>query len=323
MRVSSGGETRSTRDAVELADRHQQDVRAKIATVIELLKDVPKPIAYVLGGGGAWGSVHVGQLRALAKTDLRPDFVVGTSVGALNATIVAETPEIAHDRLAAFWSLVTTDEVFGSKRQMMMNMAALRPAIADPTPLRELLLRSTPSRDFADLQLPLTAVAADVTTGHHVELNSGDLISAMMASAAIPGMFPVVERDGLRLVDGGILYNVPISIAAEQGAQTIVVLDCGFNLFAPRTDPTFPHSLLRAVAIMASAQVRRDLTLYTDRTIIYVPGNWPPSQTPYDFTHSNENASESFEIAMDWLEGLTIDGKGLYGAPPDVTRVGS
>ena len=93
-----------------------------------------------------------------------------------------------------------------------------------------MLLRSTPSRDFSDLQLPLTAVAADVTTGHHVELNSGDLISALMASTAIPGVFPVVEREGLRLVDGGILYNVPISIAAEQGAQTIVVLDCGFNL---------------------------------------------------------------------------------------------
>lgn len=291
--------------------------------MIELLKDVPRPIAYVLGGGGAYGSIQVGQLRALAKTDLRPDFVVGTSVGALNATIVAETPELAADRLAAFWSLVTTEEVFGSKRQMMMNMAALRPAIADPAPLRELLLRSTPSRDFADLQLPLTAVAADVTTGHHVEMNTGDLISAMMASAAIPGMFPAVEREGRRLVDGGILYNVPISIAAAQGAKTIVVLDCGFNLFAPRTDPTFPHSLLRAVAIMASAQVRRDITLHPDRTIIYVPGKWPPSQMPYDFTHSDQNAAASYEIAMDWLEALKIKGKGLYGAPPDVTRAES
>jgi NTE family protein len=291
--------------------------------VIELLKHVPKPIAYVLGGGGAYGSIHVGQLRALAKTDLRPDFVVGTSVGSLNATIVAETPEIAHDRLAAFWSLVTREDVFGSARKMMVNLAALRPAIADPTPLREMLLRSTPSRDFSDLQLPLTAVAADVTTGHHVELNSGDLISALMASTAIPGVFPVVEREGLRLVDGGILYNVPISIAAEQGAQTIVVLDCGFNLFAPRTDPTLPHALLRAAAIMASSQVRRDLLTHPDRTILYVPGKWPPASMPYDFSKAYENGTESYEIAMDWLEGLKIRGAGLYGEPPDVTRVES
>ncbi len=290
--------------------------------MIELLDKLPKPIAYVLGGGGAYGSVQVGQIRALAKTDIRPDFVVGTSVGSLNATIIAETPEIAHDRLAAFWTLLTREDVFGSMRKMMFNMSSLRPALADPTSLREMLLASTPSRDFSDLKLPLTAIAADVTTGHHVELKSGDLISALMASIAIPGIFPVVEREGRRLVDGGILHNVPISIAAEQGAQTIVVLDCAFNMFAPRTDPTLPHALLRAASIMVSGQVRRDLALYTDRTILYVPGKWPPASMPYDFTNSYaKNGNESYELAMDWLEALEIKGTGLYGEPPDYMRV--
>ncbi len=290
--------------------------------MIELLDKLPKPIAYVLGGGGAYGSVQVGQIRALAKTDIRPDFVVGTSVGSLNATVIAETPEIAHDRLGAFWTLLTRADVFGSMRKMMFNMSSLRPALADPTPLREMLLAATSSRDFADLKLPLTAIAVDVTTGHHVELNSGDLISALMASIAIPGIFPVVEREGLRLVDGGILHNVPISIAAEQGAQTIVVLDCAFNMFAPRTDPTLPHALLRAVAIMVSGQVRRDLALYRDRTILYVPGKWPPASMPYDFTNAYaKNGNESYELAMDWLEALEIEGSGLYGEPPDYMRV--
>ncbi len=290
--------------------------------MIELLGKLPKPIAYVLGGGGAYGSVQVGQIRALAKTDIRPDFVVGTSVGSLNATIIAETPEIAHDRLGAFWTLLTREDVFGSMRKMMFNLSSLRPALADPTRLREMLLASTPSRDFSDLELPLTAIAADVTTGHHVELNSGDLISALMASVAIPGIFPVVEREGRRLVDGGILHNVPISIAAEQGAQTIVVLDCAFNMFAPRTDPTLPHALLRAVAIMVSGQVQRDLALYNDRTILYVPGKWPPASMPYDFTNSYaKNGNESYELAMDWLEALEIKGTGLYGEPPDYMRV--
>ncbi len=290
--------------------------------MIELLGKLPKPIAYVLGGGGAYGSVQVGQIRALAKTDIRPDFVVGTSVGSLNATIIAETPEIAHDRLGAFWTLLTREDVFGSMRKMMFNLSSLRPALADPTRLREMLLASTPSRNFSDLELPLTAIAADVTTGHHVELNSGDLISALMASVAIPGIFPVVEREGRRLVDGGILHNVPISIAAEQGAQTIVVLDCAFNMFAPRTDPTLPHALLRAVAIMVSGQVQRDLALYNDRTILYVPGKWPPASMPYDFTNSYaKNGNESYELAMDWLAALEIKGTGLYGEPPDYMRV--
>lgn len=290
--------------------------------VIELAQHLPKPIAYVLGGGGSYGSIHVGQLRALAKTDIRPDFVVGTSVGSLNGTIVAETPDTAADRLAAFWSLVTREDIFGSVRQMMINLAALRPALADPRPLRNLIVSATPARDFGDLKLPLTAVAADSVTGELVEIKEGDLLSALMASAAIPGIFPVVEREGRRLIDGGILANVAIGVAAKQGAQTIVVLDCGFNLFAPRTDPTLPHALLRAVAIMAAGQVKRDLALYQDRTILYVPGKWPPAAMPYDFTKAAINGQESYELAYKWLNELEIDGTGLYGEPPNVTKYG-
>jgi NTE family protein len=289
--------------------------------MIELVASLPKPIAYVLGGGGSYGASQAGQLRALARTDLRPDFVVGTSVGSLNGTILAETPETAGDRLSAFWSLVDRDMIFGSTRTMMMNLASLRPALAEPGPLRSLIERSTTSRDFADLELPLTAVAADVNTGRHVELNSGDLVSALMASTAIPGVFPSVIRDGRKLIDGGVLANIPIGVAAEQGAETIVVLDCGFNLFAPRTDPTLPHVLLRAAAMMAAAQVRRDLALYADRTILYVPAKWPAASRPYDFTKSQINNSESYSLALKWLIELEVDGPGLYGDPPDVTGV--
>lgn len=290
--------------------------------VIELAEKLPRPIAYVLGGGGSYGAVHVGQLRALAKTDLTPDLVLGTSVGSLNGTIVAESPDTAADRLAAFWSLVTREDVFGTVRQMMINLASLRPALGDSRGLKELLLSATPARDFSDLKLPLTAVAADAMSGELVEIRSGDLISALLASAAIPGIFPVVEREGRRLIDGGVLANVPIGIAAEQGAKTIVVLDCGFNLFAPRTDPTWPHAMLRAAAIGAAGQVKRDLALCQDRTILYVPGKWPAAALPYDFSKSSINASESYEQAYQWLQELEIDGTGLYGEPPNVTKYG-
>ena len=290
--------------------------------MIELIASLPKPIAYVFGGGGSYGAVQVGQLRAIAKTDLLPDFVVGTSVGSLNATIVAETPLTAGDRLGGFWSLASRRDIFGSTRQMMRNMVTLRPGIADSRPLRDLLERSTASRDFTDLSLPLTAVAADAVTGHVAELRDGDLISALMASTAIPGVFPIVERDGQRLMDGGIIANVPIAIAAEQGAKSIVVFDCGFNLFAPTTDPTLPHVLLRAAAIMAAAQVRRDLALCASEcTILYVPGKWPPISRPYEFNKTDLNNQDSYQVALKWLRELQIKGTGLHGAPPDVTRV--
>ena len=211
---------------------------------------------------------------------------------------------------------MTREDVFGSARKMMVNLAALRPAIADPTPLREMLLRSTPSRDFSDLQLPLTAVAADVTTGHHVELNSGDLISALMASTAIPGVFPVVEREGAAIGR----WRDPLQRSHQHRRRTGCADDRRPRLrlqpFAPRTEPTLPHALLRAAAIMASSQVRRDLLTHPDKTILYVPGKWPPASMPYDFSKAYENGTESYEIAMDWLEGLKIKGAGLYGEPP-------
>jgi NTE family protein len=289
--------------------------------MFDLAARLPRPISYVFGGGGSYGSVQVGQLRAFSRTDVEPDFVVGTSVGSLNATIVAETPHAAGDRLAAFWSMVRREDIFGSTRQAMVNMAALRPGIADPRPLQALLERSTASRDFADLKLPLTAVAADVATGAIAELRSGDLISALIASTAIPGVFPIVERDGQRLMDGGILANVPIGVAANQGAATLVVFDCGFNLFAPRTEPTLPHVLLRAAAMMSAQQVRNDLAMYSDRTILYLPGNWPPASRPYDFGKTAENNRKSYDAVMTWLAELELDGPGLYGLPPDVTRL--
>ena len=80
---------------------------------IQLADQLPGPIAYVLAGGASYGAVQVGQLRALARTDIRPDFVVGTSVGALNGAVVAEDPDSAADRLAALWSSVTREMVFG------------------------------------------------------------------------------------------------------------------------------------------------------------------------------------------------------------------
>ena len=132
---------------------------------------------------------------------------------------------------------------------------------------------------------------------------------------------PALTDDAGRFTLTGLRVSGHYLIAAEQGAQTIVVFDCAFNMFAPRTDPTLPHALLRAAAIMVSGQVRRDLAQYGDRTILYVPGKWPPASMPYDFGSSYaKNGNESYELAMDWLEELELDGPGLYGTPPGYMR---
>lgn len=237
-------------------------------------------------------------------------------MGALNGTIVAEDPARAPDRLAALWSTVTREEIFGKTLPTAYRLASRQGSAIDNRSLQAFTERATPARTFADLKIPHTAVATDFDTGEAIALREGDLISAVLASAAIPAVFPAIERDGRRLVDGGVVANVPISIAAAQGAQTIVVLDCGFTVIAPQQELTLRSTMLRMAAIMASQQVRRDLEKVRDRTVLYLPGPWPIRTRPDDFRKSQELANAAFELSLEWLAQLRIEGSGRYGKAP-------
>ncbi len=283
---------------------------------IELAASLPGPVAYVLAGGASFGSTQVGHLRALAQTDLVPDFVVGTSVGSLNGAVVAEDPQAAPDRLTELWSSVTKQEIFGTALNHAVSIATGRPSAVDNDGLRAFIERAISARTFEQLALPHTAMATDFDTGRAVALNEGDLITALLASAAIPLVFPEVERGGRRLVDGGLVANVPISAAAGLGAQTIVVLDCGFTLMPPAKEDTYSGRLLRTAAIMSAQQVRRDLESVTDRTVLYLPGPWPIKTRPDDFRASVEIMTRTYGLTMAWLHALEPHGPGRYGAAP-------
>lgn len=283
---------------------------------IRLAAGLPRPIAYVLAGGASYGAVQVGHLRALAATDVVPDFVVGTSVGSLNGAVVAEDPMTAPQRLASLWGSITRQEIFGTMLGSAVSIATGKPSVSTHAGLRDVIERSLDARTFDQLQLPYTAMATDFDTGRSVALREGDLVSALLASAAIPLVFPVVERDGHRLVDGGLVANVPIRAAAAQNASTLVVLDCGFTLLAPLREDTYTSRLLRTAAIMAAQQVRRDLEQVTDRYVLYLPGPWPIRARPDDFTLSTELAQRTHGLTMSWLTSLRLQGPGRYGRAP-------
>lgn len=283
---------------------------------IELARFLPKPVAYVLAGGASYGAVQVGHLRALAETDIEPDLIVGTSVGSLNGAILAEDPEAAPTRLTELWSNITRAEVFGRTIDMAVNMVAHQPSATGNDGLRAVIERALAARDFSDLTVPHTAIATDFDTGEVVAINDGDLISALLASAAIPLVFPHVARDGRNLVDGGLVANVPMGAAAAQGAESLVVLDCGFTLLAPERDDTYIGILMRTAAIMAAQQVRRDLEKVADKTVLYLPGPWPIGSRPDEFGNSEKMASSSYDLALEFLSELHMEGTGRYGDTP-------
>lgn len=287
---------------------------------LHLVADLPRPIAFVLAGGASFGAVQVGHLRALARTDITPDLVVGTSVGALNGTAVALDPDTAADRLASVWASLRREDIFGSPLTSAYRLAARQSSLADHSALRSLVERMLPVRHFSDLQLPLTAVATDFDSGDLVDLHKGDLVTAILASASIPGIFPFVERGGNRLVDGGLVANLPVTVAAEASAKTIVILDCGLSVM-PYADASIMGAIFRSFGIMATRQTRRDLASVTDRHVLYLPGPWPVTRRPDDFSNSSPISDATYSITREWLKALRIDGPGIYGSSPfDMTR---
>src|SRR5262245_37036462 len=166
------------------------------------------------------------MLRALVERDLAPDFVVGASVGAINAAYYAGAPDPAGvERLAAIWTRIRRSDVFPvSMVQGLLGFLRGRNSLVDPSPLRALIARELPYARLEEARIPCRIVAADVLDGSEVVLSSGPAVEALLASAAIPGVFPPVELDGKHLIDGGVSSNTPLSTAIGLGAKRITVL---------------------------------------------------------------------------------------------------
>jgi NTE family protein len=296
-----------------------------VTETLALQHMIPRPLAYVLGGGGSRGAVQLGMLQALANTDLRPDLVVGTSVGSLNGAIVASDPDGAAATLAEIWPRIDRQQVFpgGFLLKTLAATTAGRPYVFDPTPLSDLLQEYLPVSRVEDLQVPFTAIATDLDTGVRVEMDSGDLRTALLASSAVPVAFPWVERDGRRLVDGGLVANIPIRQAVARGARSVLVLDCGIFGAEGRWSQGIVGVVVQSLAIAGRQQVTVDLEAAADLPVLYLPVPASIPTTIFDFESTAALAAESYAQAMVALTALAERGPqfsqleaGLYGQPP-------
>lgn len=185
-------------------------------------------IGFVLGGGGVLGAAEVGMLRALDEAGVRPDVIVGTSVGAVNGALTAARPGPGgiHD-LAELWRDFGSSEVLGGTLiNRFLTLARTRTHVNDSDALRRLLEEHLPET-FGELEVPFQCVAASVERARSVWFSEGSLIDPILASCAVPGVFPPVVIDGEHLLDGGLVHSIPVARAAELGATTIYVLHVG------------------------------------------------------------------------------------------------
>ena len=214
----------------------------------------PGRVAFVLGGGGVHGSCEVGMLKALTEVGVRPDLVVGTSIGAINGALYATDPGAEPvRRLESLWRDLAGGEVFG--RSLLAQATTLlrsRTHVQDRDPLRQLLERELAERRIEDLAVPFQCVAASIERAGEHWFTSGSLVDAVLASSAVPGLLPAVELDGEHYLDGGLVDSIPVGRAVRLGADTVYVLQVG-RVETPLVPPRSPSE----VAFVAFEIARR------------------------------------------------------------------
>ena len=265
--------------------------------------------AFVLSGGGNLGAIQAGMLRALIGEGIRPDFVVGTSVGSVNgAWLASHDLDVGVDGLVDIWVGMRRSDVFPADLLGgLRGFLGRRDHLVSSAGLRQVLRTHVPARRFDELRIPLHVVATDIRTGFDVLLSDGDLADAVCASSAIPGVFPMVEIAGRQLVDGGVVNNCPISQALALGATTIWVLPCGYACSLPKAPQGALGIVLQAVSLLVQNRLLMDYERYSARADLrMLPTVCPLSVSPTDFTQARRLIDDADTLVRAWLEDPSV-----------------
>ncbi len=184
------------------------------------MKNRPR-IGLVLGSGSARGWAHLGVIEALAGRGVTPDIVCGCSMGAL----VGATHANGRTAALAEW-------VAGLNWQEVLRLfdLDLQSGLIRGEKLMRFWTERFVAGGFDTLRMPFACVATDLGNGREVWLREGEVLEAVRASLALPGLFAPVRRDGRWLVDGGLVNPIPVSLARAMGADIVIAVDLGADL---------------------------------------------------------------------------------------------
>ncbi len=270
------------------------------------VRDRTGPItAFVLSGGANQGVSQVGMLRALLERGHVPDVIIGTSVGALNGAVIATAPTLERvDHLEESWRSLRGEEVFpGNTLRRAWNLLKRDDHLIPNDGLKAMIERIGMAESFAELQVPLRVIAADLITGEELVIVRGALPPALLASAALPGIFPPVELNGHRLVDGAVVNLVPISHALAGPVDRVFVLDVS----DPITERPIRSPLdvaVRAFAISRDQRFELELQwVPKEIEVIVLP---PPTDDRdfLDFSGAERLIGEAYDLAVRALDDL-------------------
>jgi NTE family protein len=282
---------------------------------LESLTGAPrKPLAFVLAGGGSWGALQVGALRALFEKGYQPDLLVGTSIGAVNAAFLAihGFSEGGLEKLAQAWREAVEADLLPVNYLWFAVRAMFGRSLHDPSQnIRNFMVRHgvNPELRFVDLQGPrLVIISSDLNTGkpvlHGLE-EGGPVLEALLLSTALPPWVLPKRKEDRYLMDGGVVSNLPVQPALAAGAAQIVALDLVDNLAVTGEALNVGVFFQRLVTAMEKRQLDLELALAEAHRVpmLYIGLQAEPPVPIWNFSYSETLLEQGYETARRVLEG--------------------
>ena len=262
--------------------------------------------AFVLSGGGSLGALQVGMLHALIEAGVRPDLLIGTSVGAVNAAWIAGSPDLdGARRLGEIWLGLRRQDIFPlSPWSSARGLLGRSNHVISNASIRQVLERNLPYQRLEDTAVPVHVITTELKTGRGVLLSTGPAVPALLASTAIPGIFPPVTIGRRQFIDGGVANHTPIAAALELGATRIFVLPVGYPWL--RQEPTNALGMaLHALARFVEQKLDAEVAAYKNLADIQVlPTLEAPAVSPADFSHTEELMARGRKSARKYLNSV-------------------
>lgn len=267
--------------------------------------------AFVLAGGGSRGAVQVGMLSELVARGIRADRVYGASVGAVNGAAYCGDPTpTGMEELRRIWLSLSGEKIFPRRiAEGPWTYFQQRPAVHSNAGLRRIVEEGVRFPRLEDATIPLEVVATSLTDGRECWLTEGPTVEAVLASAAIPAMFPPVAIGDDLLMDGGVVNNVPISRAIQGGATRIYVLLCGPLHYKPRPARRPVEAVLTAFFVAVHARFARErASLPEGIELVVFSGGGDPAADYRDFSATKELIAAGRREVGEVLDGASRTG---------------
>ncbi|MFW6192553.1 MAG: patatin-like phospholipase family protein [Gemmatimonadota bacterium] len=263
--------------------------------------------ALVLSGGGSKGALQAGLYRALCEVGWEPDFIVGTSVGALNGAFIAAG--VGPKSLARGWAELSRGDLFAVDWSVLWRGLGVS-SVFSGAHFTDFLEEQLPVSRFEDLKTPLHVVSTHLSLGEACRLSDGDLVQAVRASCSIPGLLPPARLHGdVPHVDGSLGDNLPIALARQLGAERVVAMNCRT---CDRCSPGrmgLPEALGRAFSIAADCTLRRMADRYRDDpSVLLLQPDIGEHVYALDFSHGRRLVEAGYEWARPRLEAWLAAG---------------